>query len=78
MYPSPASDRIHFNLDNEVRDQVALRVFDLEGKVWYERPSRKDSQVLQGEIPLGELPAGMFILEVRAKGWKVSRAFNKQ
>jgi hypothetical protein len=63
--PNPALDIARFEIRGAQQEQVMLRMFDLNGKLVTEQKFQNKQ-----EVGLTGLPAGVYIWEIRGKGWR--------
>jgi len=74
LYPNPAGDQLFFRLDENVRCNGTLRIYDMIGRIVAER-------VLHGEEVIGlnvaRLSAGQYLYEWQIDGKVISGKFAK-
>ncbi len=68
VYPNPSTDKINISviLEENVSEQAIVRVQNIDGKVFYQKPTAVDGQILFTEINLKELPPGMYFITVQS------------
>ncbi|MEO0340482.1 MAG: PKD domain-containing protein, partial [Bacteroidota bacterium] len=76
LFPNPAQDLIHLQMDLPQQDQVNLQVVDLFGKVILNQDL---GQLQSGIIPvdIAALPTGTYLVNVRVGNTRVGKRFVK-
>ena len=76
LFPNPAQDLIHLQMDLEQQSQVHLQVVDLFGKVVYQQDI---GQIQSGIIPvdIAPLPTGTYLMNVRVGNTSLGKRFIK-
>ena len=75
VYPSPASDVVHFRLPKENAGKMQLRVYDLNGQMIFEHESVTNStNELSWEIP-AEISQGVYFYSMNIDGIMASGSF---
>jgi len=72
--PNPARDVATFSIVGQKLDNTSVRLFDLKGNLQREENLSGEKGVLQ----LNNLPAGIYVWEVRGKGWRKSGKLVKE
>ncbi len=66
VYPNPAQYQVNFRLVSEQAGQAVITLYDLTGRALVSTTDYIDGiHTLQGNIGIGPLPAGVYILEVQ-------------
>ena len=72
--PNPARDVASFNIAGQNLDNTSVRLFDLKGNL--QREERFSGE--KGTLRLNDLPAGIYVWELRGKGWRKSGKLVKE
>jgi len=64
VYPNPASDQIHVSFDVEDNEELVIHLINLTGQRVYTEHYNSFSGVYQKDISVGNLPAGVYFLEI--------------
>jgi len=62
LYPNPAGDVLHFQLDEALQGEATLRIFDMIGRVVAERNLNGESRI---DLNLTQLQSGQYLYELR-------------
>jgi serine protease len=65
VFPVPAREQVRVRLENAAQGKVELVLFDLAGRQLLSNSFQKNGQLLEVNLDLGVIPAGMYILEMR-------------
>lgn len=65
LYPNPAFDKIHIDLQSPNIDQVNLKIFDVRGELMEEKTFQNH---INTSIDIAHLPAGIYFFEILAGG----------
>jgi hypothetical protein len=65
VYPNPASDEIHLQMQVEEKSQLRISLVNLTGQTVYSEELPGISGVYSGNIDVSYLPAGLYFLEIR-------------
>lgn len=80
VYPNPISSEqtlnIKFATDGE--RVLNLQILDLQGRIVYDRNHEVTEDIMNLEVPMYDLPNGMYITRVVAEGKAWSKKFTKQ
>lgn len=69
MYPNPASETVYLVLPEEwINEMSTVSITDMSGKVVYTFESKDKNESAQFEMPVNTLPAGVYVLSVKAAG----------
>lgn len=71
IYPNPASERIFVRFEAEGRRSAEIRVVDALGRIVWRRSVRAAAGRNLITIPAARLPAGMYLIEIAEKDFKV-------
>ncbi len=72
--PNPVKDLARFSSSGASLANTHVRLFDLNGKVMLEQDFSSD----QGSLNLNGIPAGIYVWELRGKGWSKTGKIVKQ
>lgn len=72
--PNPAQDIARFSIQGATLANMHVRLFDLKGKLLLEQDFSGD----QGTLNLTGIPAGVYVWELRGKGWSKTGKIVKQ
>lgn len=72
--PNPARDVAEFSISGQNFDNSRLRLFDLKGNLLREESLSGE----KGALRLNDLPAGIYVWELRGKGWRESGKLVKE
>lgn len=78
LYPNPARDNINLRLNDAYTGKLQLRILSSGGQVMKTLELAKAIDLLQQSIPVSDLPAGNYLLEVKGKNLSHSGVFVKQ
>lgn len=78
LYPNPARENINLRLNDAYSGKLQVRILSSAGQLFKTMELTKATGLLQQSITAGDLPAGNYLLEVKAKGISYSGAFIKQ
>jgi glucose/arabinose dehydrogenase len=62
VYPSPAKDEMKLFIRSILNEKVQVRLFDTNGRLVYQQPIEVNIGLNQFQIPVSELPIGLYIL----------------
>ena len=71
IYPNPASDRLTIQWSSDYSGNLAIRLYDADGRMVRNIASRKDGQDYNGEVVVNGLAPGVYILEIKLETGKV-------
>ncbi len=74
VWPNPAHDVAAFSIPGQSLDNTQLRLFDLKGNLLREESFSGE----KGLVQLNALPAGVYVWELRGKGWRKSGKIVKE
>ncbi|MCC6459512.1 MAG: hypothetical protein IT260_03510 [Saprospiraceae bacterium] len=74
--PNPASSRLTLQLPEGLRNPEEIRLLDAKGRCWWHQDLRGNA-VESLEIPVDQLPAGMYVLGLRTPAGMVRGRFVK-
>ena len=74
LYPNPAGDVLYFKLDDELRGEASLRIYDMIGRIVAERSLNGEDLIA---LDISRLSAGQYLYELRKEGKVVSGKFAK-
>ena len=72
--PNPTSNVVRFDVGSNTDHTIACRIFDLSGNL----VRQAGLSGTNNEVPLAGLPAGIYLWELRGKGWHKSGKLAKQ
>jgi hypothetical protein len=72
--PNPARDVAEFSLPGQTLEGARLRLFDLKGNLLRDESLRSEN----GTLNLSDLPAGVYVWELRSKSWRHSGKLVKE
>jgi len=75
IYPNPTADIVHISLLNASTTQMAVRVFDMRGRVVIAFRSSAPSGT--ADIPVSNLAQGIYVMEIDANGTRYTRKMMK-
>lgn len=78
LYPNPARENINLRLNDTYAGKLQVRILSSAGQVIKTIDITKAIDLLQQNIPVNDLPAGNYLLEVKGKGLSYSGVFVKQ
>jgi hypothetical protein len=67
VYPNPTNGLLYIETGNEVKDKVALRVFDISGQIVIEQQIAPQSGL--NTIDMQGLMSGHYLVQLTAAGW---------
>ncbi len=74
LFPNPVCDVAAFSIAGQDFDNTQLRIFDLNGELHCMEIFKGS----KGDLQLSELPAGIYVWELRGKGWRKSGKLVKE
>jgi hypothetical protein len=75
LIPDAGQLQIRFRLRNPSDNQAQITIFDAGGKNVYQSSPSAAARNWQGEINIGDLPKGVYIVSFRIKGQSINRKF---
>jgi hypothetical protein len=64
LYPNPCSDNLHIHAVADSMGNVLVRVTNMSGIVMFTRTFQKNQLKFDEQIPVNQLPAGLYIVEI--------------
>lgn len=77
LWPQPAADKAHLSLTGHAGEPVSFQLFDLEGRVLMKHEETPDNDRWEIQFEVGDLPAGMYLLQVSGPGYARVLRFSK-
>jgi hypothetical protein len=68
LYPNPVKDELNVRFFSQVKSPVEISIKDVSGRELFRQAQKLETGFTQLTIPVGTLPAGMFILSVSPIG----------
>ncbi|MDW7694098.1 S8 family serine peptidase [Flammeovirgaceae bacterium SG7u.111] len=78
LYPNPASQEVFLALDNEQKGEMKIGVFNLLGKQLLELNTKKTGYSFEVNMPIDQLPQGLYLLKVELGNYSSSKRFIKK
>ncbi len=78
VMPNPFQDALRVQWEQEGAQQGFIQVFDMFGRSVYREQSQLAAGLQTIELPLNDLPAGTYLMNIRVAGDQVSRKIVKQ
>ena len=75
VYPNPANRLLNFSLSNSSRGPVAVKVYDLNGRLLTERRLEKSGETLSDAIEVSDFASGVYQLVLITDAGLISRTF---
>ncbi|HYK55890.1 MAG TPA: T9SS type A sorting domain-containing protein, partial [Flavisolibacter sp.] len=72
-----AKDKIELQIQSTENGLATLSIYSINGMLIRQWTLNKQARLLQQTIPVNELAAGSYILQIRTAGWQKSKAFIK-
>jgi hypothetical protein len=77
LYPNPATERININVGNLPGNNASIRIMNMVGSYVLQQNDMLTSKGDQLEISVGNLPSGMYIVQVESEDKAYTRKFIK-
>lgn len=78
LSPVPASDMLKLNSEGISAGAYTFVIYDLNGKAMWKGAGTAQNDRLQAEIPVRQLAAGTYFLNIQGRDSKATRIFQKQ
>ncbi|WP_157976224.1 T9SS type A sorting domain-containing protein [Lewinella sp. IMCC34191] len=78
VFPNPVSDQLNVTLDDTYLGETYLTVTDALGRRLYDARYQMEEHSLRAELPVADLPAGVYYLHVSAGDRETVKQFIKQ
>jgi len=75
VYPTPTSDVINIEINNEFKGQITLEITDITGKVIQTQVTEKQSDQLTHKIDVAALSSGFYLMKVTQNGHSAAAKF---
>ncbi|MDW8302651.1 MAG: PQQ-binding-like beta-propeller repeat protein, partial [Bacteroidia bacterium] len=72
IYPNPTRDIFNISATLSAPEYVQIRLLDLKGRIVFQEMQGKQS-IIQSSVDIGELPNGLYILQIQAGKQQVTR-----
>lgn len=76
IFPNPADDLLNVRVQTQVKNEIILRVTDMNGRLVLEQPF-EPTESLATEMPVKNLAPGQYTLTIQAGQSRISRIFEK-
>lgn len=73
IYPNPARDQAYLYLNSEREQAVSIRITDISGRLMYQSESTWISGKTNLPLPIGQLAAGMYLVEVHGTAGSIHK-----
>lgn len=70
LFPNPFSGRLQYSIGGGEAGTLELKVTDLSGRTVFEQTGREEMAWHHGELNLGSLPAGTYLVQVRSGNFR--------
>jgi|GEM_PF-4630289 len=77
LYPNPVDSNLTYQLDNELRGNLSITIFDINGSLIKQLDIQKQAQDLTQTIDVAELAAGIYIVQMQLNSEVGSMPFIK-
>ncbi len=77
IFPNPASNQLHFKFTGKEQGAFTVTIVSVSGTAVKQWTFNKQSQTAQRSLPIHDLAAGKYILQVKSKTYKKGVAFIK-
>ncbi len=78
VFPNPTGNQLNFRLQNSQNGPVTVAVYDINGRLLSQRQVIKRGDVVQDQVDVSALPAGVYRLVLTGQTGVVSSTFIKQ
>jgi len=75
IFPNPANEKITLEMQNSVKGKINVSILNTSGKKVKTVELTKRSDYIQQSILLNGIPAGYYILEIKADNYSYSASF---
>jgi hypothetical protein len=75
LFPNPGNGIFNLNTESTIPEDTEIRIFDVQGKTYLPRVSRKNDRSLQ--LEMSEFPTGMYYLELTNKDLSIKKKLIK-
>jgi uncharacterized repeat protein (TIGR01451 family) len=67
IYPNPSSELFIYKLIKSPRESLVMRIYDMQGRIIFNRNISGTGDTLSGEIHASSIPKGQYVMEIRSK-----------
>ncbi len=77
VYPNPSSGDVNLQLYNEYKGEVSVKIYDVTGRLYKTEFIQKDKNRFETKLNWGDLPQGMYLIELTDHLGTKIRKWNK-
>ena len=78
MFPNPVQDNLDIIVNNEIKGNGRIAIYELTGRVLREQAIEKNDRVLDAVVNMNNLAAGLYVVEVKIGEYKITQRVMKK
>ncbi len=65
LYPNPTSDKVYLDISNEYKGKVALKIYNINGKLFFNAEENKNNVTFIKEVNVSDYNRGIYFVELQ-------------